>query len=240
MKKRQIIIAALITTVVFFAISHLKGNVTYLKQLTATTMVRSMTEKLSEVLQNQGQPAVNLNFIGQSELAAPLTEELIKQAGLNIKKDAPLTLNIVVNKDKRNLNASLTLSKEGEELFDAQRSMALGNWTSLLPPLLAIILAICLRKVLFSLGAAIWLGAAFHPSWNPLKATWYAASNYLWGNFVGEFSLTILGFVFVLVGMANLINRGGGMAGVVEPRRPAVLVVAQDHRLAFADEVPDA
>jgi Na+/H+ antiporter NhaC len=96
-----------------------------------------------------------------------------------------------------------------------EESRRIGDWTSLLPPLLAIVLAICLRRVLLSLALAIWLGAAIHHGWNPLTSAWYGASHYLWGNFVGEFSLLILGFVFVLVGMVNVVNRGGGMAGVV-------------------------
>lgn len=92
----------------------------------------------------------------------------------------------------------------------------LPTWTSLLPPLLAIILAITLRKVLLSLAFAILLGAFLHHSLNPLKAVWYGAYHYIWGNFMAEFSLLILGFVFVLVGMVNVVNRGGGMAGVVK------------------------
>ena len=91
----------------------------------------------------------------------------------------------------------------------------LPTWTSLLPPLTAIVLAITLRKVLLSMGLAIWLGAALHHSWNPLKSLWYGVYQYVWGNFMAEFSLLILGFTFVMVGMVNVINRGGGMAGVI-------------------------
>ena len=95
------------------------------------------------------------------------------------------------------------------------KSGPLPTWTSLLPPLLAIILAITLRRVLLSLALAIWLGAVLHYSWNPLKAAWYGAYHYLWGNLMGEFSLLILGFTFVMVGMVNVMNHGGGMAGVI-------------------------
>lgn len=104
---------------------------------------------------------------------------------------------------------------EDNKEIERTRTQRLGNWTSLLPPLLAIILAICLRRVLVSLTLAIWLGAMLHHGWNPLTSIYYGAYHYIWGNFMAEFSLLILGFVFVLVGMVNVINRGGGMAGVV-------------------------
>jgi Na+/H+ antiporter NhaC len=124
-------------------------------------------------------------------------------------------LNKTVDEEDGQLTVTATFVGEDGKETTLKRTQRLSNWTSLLPPLLAIILAICLRRVLLSLALAIWLGAALHYSWNPLKSIYYGAVHYLWGNFIGEFSLLILGFVFVLIGMVNVINRGGGMAGVV-------------------------
>ena len=42
------------------------------------------------------------------------------------------------------------------------------TWVSLLPPLLAITLAIATRQVYLSLAGGIWLGYAILEGWNPL------------------------------------------------------------------------
>jgi len=176
MKPKRIIIAVVAVAAVFYAASWLKGDGDYLKDLTATTMVRGMTDDAGK--------------------GSRLTERSVDVDGNRIRVKA-------------------TFAGEDGKARSLEREQSLSDWTSLLPPILAIILAICLRKVLVSLALAIWLGASLHYSWNPLKSAYYGAVHYLWGNFVGQFSLLILGFVFVLVGMVNIINRGGGMAGVV-------------------------
>ncbi|MGD8698614.1 MAG: hypothetical protein PVJ43_04950, partial [Gemmatimonadales bacterium] len=49
--------------------------------------------------------------------------------------------------------------------------LSLPGWFSILPPLLAIALALIFREVVISLFAGIWLGAFFVAGLNPLAAT---------------------------------------------------------------------
>ncbi len=204
MSLKRILIAVGVVAAVFYATSWLKGDVSYLKKLTTTTMVRGMSADVG--------------------VGARVLDMSVDEVGGQL---------IVKGR----------FADEAGKEVELTRTQRLGDWTSLLPPLLAIILAICLRRVLLSLALAIWLGASLHYSWNPIKSAYYGAYHYLWGNFIAEFSLLILGFVFVLVGMVNVINRGGGMAGVVnqitriaQSARTACLSAACMGTLIFFDD----
>ncbi len=215
MNPKRIIISAVVTAIVFIGASFLKGDRAYLRELTATTAVRGQIEGVLGALPKGEQPVIAFKFDGDTAYEKAVEKEIAGYDAVKIDAGSKRILNAAIDDDGKILSSALSLTDEGKKLSEEKTSMRLGSWLSLLPPLLAIILAICLRKVLLSLALAIWLGAFLHHSLNPLKSAWYAASHYIWGNFIGEFSLTILGFVFVLVGMVNVINRGGGMAGVV-------------------------
>ncbi|MFH1829635.1 MAG: Na+/H+ antiporter NhaC family protein [Pseudomonadota bacterium] len=215
MNPKRIIISAVVIAVVFFAVSFLKGDLAYLHELTATTLVRSQIEGVLGALPKGEKPIIAFKFNGDPAYKEAVQKEIAGYDGVKIDASSKQILTALVDDDGKVVSSTLSLDADGKELSKETSSMRLGSWLSLLPPLLAIILAIVLRKVLLSLGLAIWLGAFLHYSLNPLKSAWYAVSHYIWGNFIGEFSLMILCFVFVLVGMVNVINRGGGMAGVV-------------------------
>lgn len=111
-----------------------------------------------------------------------------------------------------------------------------GAWT-LLPPLLAIALAFATRSTVIPLFGGVWVGATMI-SWrdgggllSPLTGLvasidrfvirnaiydpggpWFSGSAGEWQSF----NLSVIGFVFALVGMVTLTIRGGGMAGVAE------------------------
>ena len=216
MKKKQIIISICIPAIVFFLVSKLEGDGLYLRQLTATTMVRTMMDDLVGVVEKQGNPKLKFELDGDPQLKSYIQEKMSQNKKISFDDKSNYTLSMSVNEENGNLNSSLSIIKnDATELHSDSRSLCLGKWTSLLPPLLAIILAITLRKVLFSLSAAIWLGAMLNYGFKPIEATRYAITKYFLGNFIGDFSLMILAFVFVLVGMVNIINHGGGMAGVI-------------------------
>jgi Na+/H+ antiporter NhaC len=215
MRLKRIIISAVVTAVVFFAVSWLQGDGGYIRELAVTSAVRGELEGIVPVLRERGDLSVSVIVEGGVPYREKLIEEVARCDGLIISDSSPNIVIISVEEIDGKVATTVSLKSGGVALKSGTRSQRIGDWTSLLPPLLAIILAICLRKVLLSLGLAIWLGAALSYSYNPVKSAWYAASHYIWGNFIGEFSLMILGFVFVLIGMVNITNRGGGMAGVV-------------------------
>lgn len=89
-----------------------------------------------------------------------------------------------------------------------------GTWISLLPPLVAIALALITREVIISLFAGIWIGALFYASMNPFAGT---AESF---GFVIEATadadhMSIIIFSLLLGGMVGVMSRGGGTKGIV-------------------------
>lgn len=102
--------------------------------------------------------------------------------------------------------------------------------TTLLPPLLAIALAFATRSTVLPLFGGVWLGAAMivwreGAGWlAPVLGLWESVYRWIFTTSVydpgaGEwkaFNLSVVGFVFALVGMVAVTIRAGGMAGVAE------------------------
>jgi len=89
------------------------------------------------------------------------------------------------------------------------------HWFSLIPPILAVILALILRKVILALSLSIIVGIGLIHGFNPVTLVKIAATDYLWSNFANQFGLMFIGFVFALIGMVSIINRNGGTQGVI-------------------------
>jgi Na+/H+ antiporter NhaC len=90
-----------------------------------------------------------------------------------------------------------------------------GPWWSILPPLIAVAIALAYRQVLAALGAAVLMGAWASRGWDPLAGTWRCAQ-YLWGIVSDPFKLYVMGFTLALVGTIHLAAHTGGQAGLVE------------------------
>ena len=93
---------------------------------------------------------------------------------------------------------------------------ALSPW-SVLPPLLAIVLAFATGRLVLSLLAAIVLGAALSAGLAPLAILGKTAVDYGWKTtFTDPDKLWIFVFTTILVGLVNLATRAGGIQGVVD------------------------
>ena len=90
-----------------------------------------------------------------------------------------------------------------------------GTWISLLPPLVAIALALVTREVVLSLFAGIWFGALFLVSFNPFDGTAFSI-NILVESLVNADHVAIVVFSLLLGGMVGIMSRGGGTNGVVD------------------------
>jgi Na+/H+ antiporter NhaC len=91
-------------------------------------------------------------------------------------------------------------------------------WLSLLPPLLAIFLALLFREVLLALFAGIWVGAfviyglsvtSFFTGFLAVADTFVVAALY------DQDHISVILFSLLIGGMVAVISRNGGMAGVV-------------------------
>ena len=94
------------------------------------------------------------------------------------------------------------------------------GWISLLPPLVAIAMALIFREVVVSLFFGVWLGAFFYAGLNPLQATWRAIDHYVVPALADPDHAAILVFSLMLGGMVGVMGRSGGTRGIVEAVRP--------------------
>jgi Na+/H+ antiporter NhaC len=92
----------------------------------------------------------------------------------------------------------------------------LPGWLSILPPLMAIALALLFREVVISLLAGIWLGALYTTGWNPLAALGRSLDRYVVGALTDTGHVMILVFTLLLGGMIGIISRNGGTYGLVD------------------------
>jgi Na+/H+ antiporter NhaC len=92
----------------------------------------------------------------------------------------------------------------------------LPGWLSIVPPLVAITLALIFRNVLLSLFVGVWVGALFLFDWHPLTAAARTIDTYVLGALTTTSRAQILLFTILLGGMVGLISKSGGSQGIVD------------------------
>ena len=96
------------------------------------------------------------------------------------------------------------------------------GWFSLMPPVVAILLALVFREVVTSLLAGVWLGALAVAGYNPLEALWRVVDTYAvpaLADFDGGHTQIVM-FSLLLGGMVGVIARNGGTQGIVDAVSP--------------------
>jgi Na+/H+ antiporter NhaC len=88
------------------------------------------------------------------------------------------------------------------------------GWISLLPPLLAIGLAIVLRQVVVALFVGVWVGALFVFGFDVVGASLRVVDHYALGRVVDRSNASLLLFTLLLGGMVGVIGRSGGARGI--------------------------
>ena len=111
--------------------------------------------------------------------------------------------------------------RAGDSVSELSPPYAPG-WASILPPLVAIALALIFKEVITALLAGIWLGALVVAGYNPVQATWRLIDQYVvpaLGNTEGGHTQIVV-FSLLLGGMVGMISRNGGTMGVVQAVAP--------------------
>ena len=94
------------------------------------------------------------------------------------------------------------------------------GWISLLPPIIAIALALIFRHVVVSLFFGIWLGGFFIAGLNPVAGLWRTVDTFIVPSLADPDNASILMFSALLSAMVGVISRSGGTRGIVEAVRP--------------------
>jgi Na+/H+ antiporter NhaC len=107
----------------------------------------------------------------------------------------------------------------GETTHEVDPTLTSG-WYSLLPPLVAIILALVFREVVTALFAGVWLGALAVAGFNPFSATARLVDTFVVPTMSNGDHVSIMVFSLLLGGMVGIIARNGGTLGIVEAVAP--------------------
>jgi Na+/H+ antiporter NhaC len=97
-----------------------------------------------------------------------------------------------------------------------ERASATGTAWSLLPPLLAITLALIVREVIASLIAGVWLGTTMLADGNLAAGYLRLVDTSIRGALTDSDHVSIIVFSMLLGGMVGVMSRSGGTYGVVE------------------------
>ena len=89
------------------------------------------------------------------------------------------------------------------------------GWLSILPPLLAIVLALLTKEMLISLFSGIWVGVTIMLSYNPINGFLKSLDGYIVETIANPGHATILLFTFGFGGLIGIVQKNGGLAGIV-------------------------
>lgn len=118
--------------------------------------------------------------------------------------------------------SELPLVVRVDEVVTEVNATFVPGWFSLLPPLLAILLALIFREVLSALFAGVWLGALAVAGFDPLQATWRLIDTFVvpaLGDTEGGHTQIVI-FSMMLGGMVGIISKNGGTGGIVRAVKP--------------------
>ena len=110
-------------------------------------------------------------------------------------------------------------AEAGGEVVTLDRPIFPG-WISILPPLVAVVLALVFREVVTSLVAGIWLGCLFLSGYNPISAVLMTGNRFARGALSDFDHVAIILFSLLLGGMVGVITRMGGTRAIVEAVAP--------------------
>ncbi|MCG8462952.1 MAG: hypothetical protein MI919_42245 [Holophagales bacterium] len=96
----------------------------------------------------------------------------------------------------------------------------LPGWLSVLPPILAIALALVFRDVLIALFLGVFGGAFILAGWNPFAAFANTIDTFIVGSLVDSDHISIIVFTCCLGGMVGLVTKSGGTHGIVRMLAP--------------------
>ncbi len=99
-------------------------------------------------------------------------------------------------------------------------SKAIPGWLSVLPPLVAIGLALIFKDVILSLLLGVFSGALFIYHWQPATALARTVDTFVVPSITDPSQASILVFTTMLGGMVGLISKSGGTQGIVNRLTP--------------------
>jgi Na+/H+ antiporter NhaC len=117
-----------------------------------------------------------------------------------------------------NSNGRYTITVEAKQTTVERTVRSLPGIFTILPPLVAILVALIFRQVIIALFMGIWLGAFFINDYQPIRSFFYVVDHYTVESLAGEGGsdhISIAIFTLLLGGMVGIFSRMGGTQGIV-------------------------
>ncbi|MEX0691526.1 MAG: Na+/H+ antiporter NhaC family protein [Gemmatimonadales bacterium] len=116
--------------------------------------------------------------------------------------------------------ALLPLTVAAGDATSTVEAPVLPGWLSIVPPLIAIVLALIFREVVTSLLAGVFIGAMFVAGMNPLAGLMLTVDTFVREALGDPDHAAIIIFSLLLGGMVGIMSRMGGTRAVVEAVTP--------------------
>jgi Na+/H+ antiporter NhaC len=105
---------------------------------------------------------------------------------------------------------------------------------SLLPPLLAIIMAVITKQVLLSLFAGIWVGATMVAGWNPVMGLIESFRTFIFKALGDGWNASVIIMLMLVGAFAAMIERGGGAHAFADALSKKIKTRKQGQIIAWA------
>ncbi len=128
----------------------------------------------------------------------------------------------VLKRKNKNISANVIIPETGNykiessHITDTPAVRVIAGWLSIVPPLLAIFLALILRQVIISLSVGIYAGALIYYDFNPFTAILRFADTTLLNVLVDKNHMFIIVFTLLIGGVVGIISANGGTIGLAK------------------------
>ncbi|MBI9073052.1 MAG: Na+/H+ antiporter NhaC family protein [Melioribacteraceae bacterium] len=144
----------------------------------------------------------------------PDTLDIIKLLFVKNDNTRIISLNVINNK----VDTTLSISGIGTHQIVCGNHKSeiriMPGWFSVLPPFIAICLALLIKQVLVSLAAGIFVGAFFIYDYNPFIAVLRLADTFVLNALTDPSHILIMSITLLIGGVIGVISYNGGTAGL--------------------------
>jgi Na+/H+ antiporter NhaC len=173
-------------------------------EITARVAAREAIGEVAKAYDNQ----LAIAYSGDPSIRVAILEEFARGRAVSETADAAIT--VVGATTLTSVSISINAPRLEKPVEVSKRR---GSWTSVLPALLAVLLAIFFRSLVPALLAAVWIGGVL--AMESLGAGTLKGGEYVFGSVSGAFNLYIIGFTVALVGMVQVVTRAGGIKALL-------------------------
>ena len=118
------------------------------------------------------------------------------------------------------IDTSISIGSSGDYLISINKKNTqnkiriVPGWLSIIPPLLAILLALIIKQVIISLAAGIFIGIIFIYDYNPFIAFLRFGDTFILNSVVDKDHMFIILFTLLIGGVVGIISKNGGTIGL--------------------------